>query len=72
MGKGRGNPNPNRSGLKNFQPQGDYALGRSINTRYPLDVEAALDAMPDKQAFIRAAVAEKLLREGLLTSTEKP
>jgi hypothetical protein len=35
-------------------------MGRIINTRYPPPIEAELDKMPDKQAFIREAVATKL------------
>ncbi len=35
-------------------------MGRIINTRYPPPIEEELDKLPDKQGFIREAVAAKL------------
>lgn len=60
------NPHPAIAQIERyqFQPVEGEPLGKIIGTRYPADVEAALMAMPDKQAFIRQAVAEKLARDG--------
>jgi hypothetical protein len=57
------NPNPLLDNLKPFRPQGDEAMSKVIGTRYPVSIAAQLEAMLDKQAFIRAAVAEKLERD---------
>ncbi|NJR70707.1 MAG: hypothetical protein HC771_20240 [Synechococcales cyanobacterium CRU_2_2] len=49
-------------------PQGK-GVGRttsvSIGSRYPANVAAVLKALPDTQGFIRAAILEKMAREGI-------
>lgn len=60
------NPRPQLSNLKPFEPMGERAMGKVIGTRYPVEVEAVLNAMEDKQGFIRSAVENELRDRGLL------
>ena len=60
------NPKPKLENLKPFARSGDRELGKIIGTRYPVDVQTALEAVGNHQQFIREAVEEKLKRDGLL------
>lgn len=48
---------------KQFKPKGAESLGKVIGVRFPLAIDALLQAMPDKTDFIRQAVVEKLERD---------
>ncbi len=60
------NPKPKIENLKPFVRTSDRELGKIIGTRYPLDVQQALEQLKDKQAFIRTAVEKALKDQGLL------
>jgi len=63
------NPNPNQSGLTNFQPQGELIeplAAKPINTKHYRAVDAVLRGRKDRQALIRRYVMEGLLRDGLI------
>lgn len=60
------NPHPTQTPEfleKQFKPKGAESLGKVIGVRFPLAIDALLQALPDKTDFIRQAVAEKLERE---------
>lgn len=66
---GVANKNPVQSeGFKAMQAPkyGDRALGKTIGIRFPADVDEVLRGMSDRQEFIREAVREALVREGLI------
>lgn len=65
------NPKPKIENLKHFKKVGDRELGKVIGIRFPVEVEAALNQMSDRQAFIRAAVEDALIEKGLLQSSEE-
>jgi hypothetical protein len=55
------NPNPKTEQIKPHQIQpAEVELGKVIGTRYPVTVQAELDRLPEKQAFIRQAVEKNL------------
>lgn len=60
------NPKTDHLVAHRIQPKSDRVLGRSINTRYPIEVQEVLDQLPDKQSFIRDAVEQVLLNKGYL------
>lgn len=60
------NPKPKLENLKPFARRSDRELGKIIGTRFPVKVEAVLRELPDKQAFIRQAVEERLIADGLM------
>ena len=60
------NPNPNLSNLKPFVRSSDRQLGKIIGTRYPVEIQQALEQLENHQAFIREAVENKLREEGKL------
>jgi hypothetical protein len=62
------NPNPQTDQLKphQYQPLGDRPMGKVVGTRYPVDVEAVLNSLDDKQGFIRQCVEAGLRDRGLL------
>lgn len=65
------NPNPVQTDAFKAQQvpkHGEVALSRKvIGTRYPVEVEQILAQIPDHQSYIRRAVIEALLQDGLLT-----
>ena len=66
-----GNPNPVQNEAlkaKQFKPLVGEPMGKVVGTRYPISVTEKLEAMDtgDRSQFIRDAVQEKLVREGLL------
>lgn len=60
------NPNPPIDNLRPFKSKGDETLGKVIGTRYRLAIAAKLEAMADKQDFIRQAVEEKMRVAGMI------
>lgn len=63
------NPNPNQSGLRNFRPQGkpkEAIAPKPSNTKHYLRVWEVLQTLPEPAAYIRDAVLEKMIRDGLL------
>ena len=58
------NPSPAIAQIERYQFQAieGEPLGKIIGTRYPKSIEAKLMALPDKQAFIRQAVAAALAK----------
>jgi hypothetical protein len=67
-GRGSGNPNPKIENLKPFKPVGAESLGNRLTVRFSKPVEAVLESMTgsEKQTYIRQAVEEKMLKDGLL------
>lgn len=51
-----------------FQPVGEVSMGKVIGTRYPVDVDSALNQMDSKkkQDYIREAVELRLRQDGRL------
>lgn len=60
----KGNPNPKTQHLEatRFQSIRTQNLGKQVSTRYPVEVQKALETLDNKQAFIRSAV-EVALRD---------
>jgi hypothetical protein len=67
-GPGSGNPHPKLENLKSLPRVGDEPLGERLSVRFDRPVEAVLKQMssPDRQAYIRKAVADRMRAEGLL------
>ena len=49
-----------------FKPVGNRPMGKIIGTRYPVEIQQALEQLENHQAFIREAVEDKLREEGKL------
>lgn len=50
-----------------FQPLGDSPLAAdAVGVRLPVDVDAAVRAIPDRADWLRRVITEAVVREGLI------
>ena len=61
-----------RNDLGMYEPVSDEPLSKTIRgARFPLSVDKILSELPDKSTFIRTAVIDKLIADGLLEEPEQ-
>jgi hypothetical protein len=68
------NPTPRLDNLKptpRMDETTDPLAASALMARVPVHIDAVVRSLPNRSAFIRAAIAEKLERDGLLHKGDK-